>query len=189
MTRAELITILIGQARENGFEFRRWYTSRLGLPWINAAAAITILETQQRYYALLFSHEFAHAFWKPGSIFMFRLPPRSFERVMRDGSTRTLHRKSFMKRTAGRDAWRYHLREMAAAEEPLRYMQRYLTVEEELEPEPPPQPVKPEPPPPPDRPRSTVPRALQMARSAAERRAEHLRTTGKKLKPGRPKGP
>jgi hypothetical protein len=31
------------------------------------------------------------------------------------------------------NSWEYHLREMAAAEEPLRYIRRFLITEEEIE--------------------------------------------------------
>ena len=133
MTRLELLKILVGQARTNGFEFRRWYTTRLGIPWISADAAFTLLDTQRRYYALLFSHEFASTFWKTGSDITFQVPTQTFERIMPDGSTATVTRKPFTRRSARRDVWRYHLREMAAAEEPLRYIRKYLAVEEELD--------------------------------------------------------
>jgi hypothetical protein len=132
MTRLELLKIVIGRARANGFELRRWYTTRLSLPWTSAADAIATLEQHRHYYALLFSHEFAIAFWKPGAEITFRVPARSFERRMPDGSVQTVARKSFIRRSARKDAWRYHLREMALAEEPLRYIRRYLNVEEDL---------------------------------------------------------
>src|SRR6185437_1287741 len=51
---------------------------------------------------------------------------------MPDGTIQTVKRKPFIRRTAGKDAWRYHLREMALAEEPLRYIRRYLNVEDDL---------------------------------------------------------
>jgi hypothetical protein len=51
---------------------------------------------------------------------------------MPDGSIQMVTRKSFIRRSARKDAWRYHLREMAIAEEPLRYIRRYLNVEEDL---------------------------------------------------------
>jgi hypothetical protein len=133
MTRLELLTILVGKARANGFEFRRWYMSRLGLPWISSEAALTLLDTQRRYYALLFSHEFAENFWKAGSDITFKVPAQTFMRVMSDGSTRAVSRKSFVRRTARRDVWRYHLGEMASADEPLRYIRKYLQVEDELD--------------------------------------------------------
>ena len=133
MTRQELLKIVVGRARANGFEFRRWYTTRLGLPWISPTAAITLLEAQRRYYALLFSHEFAATFWKPGADITFSVPSQTFDRVMPDGSIATVTRKSFTRRSARPDAWRYHLREMALAEEPLRYIRKYLNVEEDLE--------------------------------------------------------
>ncbi|MGA7158657.1 MAG: hypothetical protein WBY53_17555 [Acidobacteriaceae bacterium] len=132
MTRLELLTIVVGRARGNGFEFRRWYTHRLGLPWITAEASLKLLDQQRRYYALLFSHEFACAFWKAGEEITFSVPAQSFQRPMPDGSLKTVQRKGFIRRSARRDAWRYHLREMALAEEPLRYLRKYLNVEEDL---------------------------------------------------------
>ncbi len=132
MTRFELLKIVIGRARANGFEFRRWYTTRLALPWKSADKALATLEQQRHYYALLFSHEFAEAFWKPGSEITFQVPAGTFQRRMPDGSIQTIERKPFTRRSARKDAWRYHLREMALAEEPLRYIRRYLNVEEDL---------------------------------------------------------
>jgi hypothetical protein len=132
MTRLELLKIVIGRARSNGFEFRRWYTTRLGLPWTNADSALACVEQQRRYYALLFSHEFAIAFWKSGAEITFQVPAQTFQRRGPDGSIQTVTRKTFTRRSARKDAWRYHLREMALAEEPLRYIRRYLNVEEDL---------------------------------------------------------
>jgi hypothetical protein len=132
MTRLELLTIVVGRARSNGFEFRRWYTSRLDLPWISAEAALTLLDQQRRYYALLFSHDFANAFWKAGEEITFSVPAQTFQRPMPDGTLKTIQRKSFMRRSARHDAWRYHLREMALADEPLRYLRKYLNVEDDL---------------------------------------------------------
>jgi hypothetical protein len=133
MTRLDLLKILVGQARTNGFEFRRWYTTRLGLPWISADAALTLLDSQRRYYALLFSHEFAEAFWKAGTDITFQVPAQTFERILPNGTIATVSRKPFTRRTARRDVWRYHLREMALTEEPLRYIRKYLNVEDELD--------------------------------------------------------
>jgi hypothetical protein len=132
MTRLELLTIVVGRARANGFEFRRWYTGRLGLPWISAEASLKLLDQQRRYYALLFSHEFANAFWKAGEEITFSVPAQSFQRPSPDGSIKTVERSSYIRRSARRDAWRYHLREMALSEEPLRYLRKYLNVEEDL---------------------------------------------------------
>ena len=49
------------------------------------------------------------------------------------GSVGTVVRKAYTRRSGREDAWRYHLRELAIAEEPLRYMRRYLRIEDELE--------------------------------------------------------
>src|SRR5271170_1028090 len=133
MTRVELLQLLVGQARTNGFEFRRWYVGKLGLPWQSPRHAVEMLAAERRYYALLFSHEFASRFWKAGETMTFQVPTQSFTRRMKDGSIGTVNRKGYTRRSAREDAWLYHLRELAAAEEPLRYMRRYLRVEDELE--------------------------------------------------------
>lgn len=132
MTRFELLQLLIGQARANGFQFRKWFVSKLGLPWVDAQRAIETLSVERRYYALLFSHEFASHFWKAGELMTFEVPTQTFKRRMADGSIGTVTRKAFTRRSTRNDAWRYHLRELAMAEEPLRYMRRYLRVEDEL---------------------------------------------------------
>src|ERR1700732_192262 len=133
MTRVELLQLLVGQARSNGFEFRKWYVGKLGLPWVSARQAVEILATERRYYALLFSHEFASSFWKAGVVMTFQVPTQSFMRKMKDGTIGTVKRKGYTRRSSREDAWLYHLKELAAAEEPLRYMRKYLRVEDELE--------------------------------------------------------
>lgn len=132
MTRFELLQLLVGQARTNGFQFRKWYVARIGLPWVDAGTALEVLASERRYYALLFSHEFASSFWKPGERMTFEVPTQTFKRRMADGSIGTVTRKAYTRRSVRDDAWRYHLRELAMAEEPLRYMRRYLRVEDEL---------------------------------------------------------
>ncbi|MBS1799399.1 MAG: hypothetical protein JSS95_06190 [Acidobacteria bacterium] len=132
MTRFELLQLLLGQARTNGFQFRKWYVGKLGLEWVDSQKAIETLAVERRYYALLFSHEFAAHFWKAGELMTFEVPTQTFKRRMADGSIGTVTRKAYTRRSAREDAWRYHLRELAMAEEPLRYMRRYLRVEDEL---------------------------------------------------------
>ncbi len=133
MTRVELLQLLIAQARRNGFEFRRWYTARLGLPWQGAVEAVLTLSEHHHYYALLFSKEFAAHFWKPGSRITFQVEPQVFTRRMRDGTIGTVERRSYIRRSARENAWVYHLKEMAAADDPLRYMRRYLPVVEDVD--------------------------------------------------------
>lgn len=133
MTRLELLQLLIGQARVNGFEFRKWYVGRLALPWKGTAAAMKTMGEERRYYALLFSHEFASSFWKAGERITFRIEQQTFLRTKPDGSVGTVFRKGYTRRSGRDDAWRYHLRELAMAEDPLRYMKRYLRVEEDVE--------------------------------------------------------
>jgi hypothetical protein len=132
MTRFELLQLLIAQARANGFEFRKWYIRRLGLPWQTTREAVETLAAERRYYALLFSHEFASSFWKAGERITFQVPTQSFTRRKKDGTIGTVIRKGYTRRSTRDDAWRYHLKELSVAEEPLRYMRRYLRVDEEL---------------------------------------------------------
>ena len=133
MTRLDLLRLLLAHARKNGFEFRRWYTSQLQLPWQDSRHATEMLAAERRYYALLFSHDFASHFWKPGAQMTFIVPAKTFKRSRPDGTVAEVSRKSYVRRSGRRDAWKYHLRELAMAEEPLRYMRRYIRVEDEME--------------------------------------------------------
>ena len=132
MTRVELLRSLIRQAKTNGFEFRRWYTARMTLPWISFDAATLALSNQRRYYALLFEHEFAQAFWREGTNMTFVVPNSSFERISKDGTLQVVNRRGHTRRTVKADAWRYHLKAMAITDEPLRYIRRFLLIEEDL---------------------------------------------------------
>ncbi len=133
MTRLELLRLLLGQARSNGFELRKWYTSRLGLPWQNSRHAAEMLAAERRYYALLFSHEFACHFWKAGTKITFLVPTQTFLRTLPDGTVGTVTRKAYTRRSMREDAWKYHLRELAMAQEPLSYMRRYLKIDDAME--------------------------------------------------------
>lgn len=132
MTRIELLQTLVRQARTNGFEFRKWYTSRLGLPWESFENAIHVLAAERRYFGLLFSHEFASHFWKEGDKINFVVPNTTYTRSRKDGTIFVVERKSYTRRSAREGAWRYHLSELVLAEDPLRYMRRYLVVAEHL---------------------------------------------------------
>ena len=132
MTRIELLQILIRQARANGFEFRKWYTSQLGLSWQSFEQAVETLAAGHRYYALLFSHEFAGQFWKDGDKMNFVVPNTTYTRRRKDGTILEVERKSYTRRSVREGAWRYHIRELALAEDPLRYMRRYLVVAEHM---------------------------------------------------------
>lgn len=132
MTRTELLRALIRQAKFNGFEFRKWYTSRMMLPWTNFEAAVQTISEQRRYYALLFAHEFAQSFWREGTKMSFVVPTNRFTRVTKGGNTMMVERKGHTRRTVLPDAWRFHLKAMAITEEPLRYIRRFLLIEEDL---------------------------------------------------------
>jgi len=41
-------------------------------------------------------------------------------------------RKSFTRRTIKRDAWKYHVRQMAIADDPVDYLCRFLPVPDQL---------------------------------------------------------
>ena len=139
MTKQELLELVVGRARTNGFPFRRWYTAQLGREWQTSAEALAALCAERRYYALLFSHEFARSYWKPGTEMTFQVPRQEFPRRSADGTIKTVVRKGYTRRLIREDAWQYHLSQMAMTEEPLRYIRRFLPIAEELDPEPQPE--------------------------------------------------
>jgi hypothetical protein len=133
MTRQELLRIVVRQARANGFQFRKWFQTAIDPSWTSFDDAIDLLAQRRRYYALLFAHEFARAFWKQGSQISFIVPAATYTRRDKDGQIVTVSRKPFTRRTLKADVWRYHLREMAAHDEPLRYIRRFLVIEGDVQ--------------------------------------------------------
>jgi hypothetical protein len=129
MTRQELLRVVIRHARANGFQFRRWFQKAIDPSWTNFEDAVELLAQGRRYYALLFAHEFGRAFWKQGSQISFVVPEASYTRRDKEGRIVTVKRKPFTRRTLKADVWKYHLREMAAHDEPLRYIRRFLVIE------------------------------------------------------------
>jgi hypothetical protein len=131
MTRVELLRILVRQARANGFEFRKWFQRAIDPSWKSFDAAVELLAQGRRYYALLFAHDFARSFWKQGSQISFVVPAATYTRRDKEGRIITVTRKPFTRRTLKADVWKYHLREMAAHDEPLRYIRRFLVILED----------------------------------------------------------
>lgn len=132
MTRQETLKILIQQARANGFEFRKWFKAHVDPGWVSLDAAVEVLGQGLRYYALLFSHEFASRFWQSGSQMSFVVPTVRYTRRDKSGREVTITRKAFTRRTLKADAWRYHIREMAVADDPLVYIRRFVATREQL---------------------------------------------------------
>jgi hypothetical protein len=132
MTRKDLILLLILQARANGFEFRKWYQDKIDKEWTTIQAAADTLSRGNRYYSLLFSHQFARHFWKAGRQMQFIVPTQEFKRINGKGQEITVVRKAYTRRTMRGNAWEYHLREMVSKEEPLRYIRRFLVTQEEV---------------------------------------------------------
>jgi hypothetical protein len=133
MTRIQLLQLLVGQARAHGFEFRKWYTANTGLPWADADTSIEWLARGQRANILLFSHPFARAFWRSGERLTFIVPHQTFQRVAAGGGSVTVQRRAHIRSSSRTDVWEFHLREMAATAEPLRYIRRFLLMEETME--------------------------------------------------------
>ena len=130
MTRTRLLHLLIQQAKAEGFEFRKWFTINAGEPWPGGDAAVEWLSRGERSNILLFSHLFARAFWRSGQRVTFVVPAQAFQRIGRDGSIIQVDRKAHLRKSSRENVWEFHLREMAAAPSALRYIRRYLNVQE-----------------------------------------------------------
>jgi hypothetical protein len=130
VTKKELLRQLIAQAHGNGFDLMVWFRARISREWPGWEPAIDTLASGHRYYALLFSHDFAKHFWKQGEQIRFAVPTHSFPRLNSRGEMIVIKRKAYTRRTLRPNAWQYHLREMAALEEPLRYIQRFLAAQD-----------------------------------------------------------
>jgi hypothetical protein len=132
MTRQETLLLLLRQAMANGFDFRVWYQAHVLPQWPGIEDAIRVVMSEGRLFGLVFSHEFARAFWKKGAQMNFVVPAATYERVNGKGQVMTISRKPFTRRTIKADVWKYHLRQMAVSEDPLRYLKRFLPIHEEM---------------------------------------------------------
>ncbi len=132
MTRKETLLLLISQALANGFEFRRWYQTNIAPEWPGSDEAVDVLDTQGRYYSLIFSHDFARALWRRGAQMNFVVPSATYSRMNGKGQVVTINRKAFTRRTIKADVWKYHLRQMAVSEDPIRYLKRFLPTHDAL---------------------------------------------------------
>ncbi|HTW48387.1 MAG TPA: hypothetical protein VMD92_10570 [Acidobacteriaceae bacterium] len=136
MTRRALLRTLVLRARAHGFEFRVWYQANIEPEWKDFDHAISVLDGGRRYYALLFSHDFARNFWKKGTQISFILPAQEYTRLNRKGQPVVIKRQAFTRRTSrstSNTIWQYHLEQMAVWEEPLRYIRRFILSGDELE--------------------------------------------------------
>ena len=126
MNRLDLLRLLVNQAQFNGFEFRRWFHAHIRPLWPGAEQALILLASEGRYYSLLFSHDFAKCFWRTGALISFSVPSITYPRVNSRGEIVQVTRKPFTRRTIKPDVWKYHLRQMAAADDPIAYLCRFL---------------------------------------------------------------
>ena len=132
MNRKDLLRLLLNQAQFNGFEFRRWFQSNIRPIWPGADAAITLLAEEGRYFTLLFSHEFATRFWRSGAQMSFMVPAITYPRVNSSGGVVHVTRKPFTRRTIKPDVWKYHLQKMAASDDPIDYLCRFLPAADQV---------------------------------------------------------
>jgi hypothetical protein len=133
MTRHDTLLILLRQAHANGFEFRRWYQASISSDWPGTEAAVSLLCTEGRHYALIFSHDFARAFWKQGAQMNFIVPSATYSRMNGKGEVVVINRKPFTRRTIKADVWKYHLRQMAVTDDPIRYLKRFIPTHEDIQ--------------------------------------------------------
>jgi hypothetical protein len=131
MNRKELLRLLLNQAQFNGLEFSRWFQSHIRPAWPGSEQALTLLASEGRYYTLLFSHDFARAFWRSGSRISFSVPGTTYHRVNSHGEVLEVTRKPFTRRSNRPDVWKYHLRQMAECEDPIDYLCRFLPEEDQ----------------------------------------------------------
>jgi hypothetical protein len=132
MTRKDQLSLLIQNAEANGFDFRRWFQLYIHSAWPGSEQALGLLSEESRYYALLFSHPFASSFWRTGAQMSFSVPGTTYPRVNSRGEVVHVTRKAFTRRTIKPDVWKYHLRQMAVADDPIAYLCRFLPAPEQL---------------------------------------------------------
>jgi hypothetical protein len=60
------------------------------------------------------------------------VPAATYSRLNGKGEVVTINRKPFTRRTIKADVWKYHLRQMAMSEDPIRYLKRFLPTSEDF---------------------------------------------------------
>jgi hypothetical protein len=135
MNRKELLRLLINQAQFNGFQFRRWFQAHVHSNWPGTEPAIALLAKEGRHCTLLFSHDFARCFWRGGAHMIFLVPSITYDKVPVQDEVVQARRKPLARRTIKPGVWKYHLRQMAVAEDPIEYLCRFLpaTVQAKLQ--------------------------------------------------------
>jgi hypothetical protein len=126
-----MLRLLINQAQFNGFEFRTWFQTHVQPIWPGGEQALTLLASEGRHYTLLFSHDFARCFWRAGAHISFMVPSITYPRVNSQGNVVQVTRKPFTRRRIKPDVWKYHLRQMAATEDPIDYLCRFLPAQDQ----------------------------------------------------------
>lgn len=126
MSLKEILQLLVNQAQHNGFDFQRWFQAHIHAEWPGRDQALSYLSVESRHYALLFSHDFVRHYWHTGARISFTVPSITYSRVNSRGEIIEVTRKPFTRRSVKPDAWKYHVRQMAAAEDPVLYLCRFL---------------------------------------------------------------
>jgi hypothetical protein len=62
----------------------------------------------------------------------FMVPAVSYPQRRKDGQIVTVHRRAFARRMLKADSWLYHLREMVEAPHPLKYVRRFVVLQEDI---------------------------------------------------------
>jgi hypothetical protein len=133
MNRKDLLRFLLNQAQFNGFELRRWFQTHVNPLWPGIEPAIALLSEEGRHFTLIFSHEFARSFWRSGGHMSFKVPATTYPRVNSQGAVVQVTRKPFTRRTIKPDVWRYHIRQMAIADDPIEYLCRFLPAADQIQ--------------------------------------------------------
>jgi hypothetical protein len=130
MSLKEVLRLVLNQAQFNGFEFRDWFQTNVQPSWPGNEQALNLVASEGRHYGLLFSHEFARSYWRSGARISFTVPSITYARINRRGEVVQVTRKPFTRRTIKPDVWKYHLRQMAASDDPTAYLKRFIPAQD-----------------------------------------------------------
>jgi hypothetical protein len=62
----------------------------------------------------------------------FMVPSVTYPRITSHGEVVQVTRKQFTRRTIKPDVWKYHLRQMAIADDPINYLCRFLPAQDQV---------------------------------------------------------
>ena len=124
MTDKEILQKAVIKAVKNGMIWGDW-DSQGFLEYWNSRDFEDIIE-EREHYKLIFSHEFAKAFWGDEKLSEGKTLDETYEELKEHYLDKDDFEFDWISECNPEEAWEYHLKQMVLEKEPLKYIERFL---------------------------------------------------------------